>query len=249
MEFAGKTVFITGAAHGIGRATALEFAKAGANVAISDVDEAGLQQTAELVQGQGADVETILADVTRADQVNAAIEKVVARFGALNCAHNNAGVYPPPGDFTGFPEDQARKTMEINYWGTYYCMQAEIRAMMGRGGTIVNTSSGAGLFGFPASAAYCGAKHAVVGLTRGTAIDYAVHGIRINVVCPGVIETGMVDPLIGDPEGRKAIEELHPIGRIGQPREIADAVLWLSSDRSSFVVGAAISVDGGASAK
>ena len=250
MDFSGKAVFVTGAAQGIGRVTACAFAQAGADVAIADIDQVGLSETAEMVSRAGVEVEAIALDVTSSAQVAASVDRAFSRFGRIDCAHNNAGFYPMPGELPDYPEAQARKCMEINYWGIFYCMQAQIRLMLEHGGgTIVNTASGAGLIGFPASAAYCGSKHAVVGLTRSAAIDYAARGVRINAVCPGVVETTMVDPLIGTAEGRKAIEQMHPIDRLGTPQEIADVVLWLSSDRSTFVVGAAIAVDGGFTAK
>ena len=250
MDFSNKSVFITGAAQGIGRASACAFAQAGANVAVTDVNAAELQTTARMVAEFCREVEPIVLDVTQPAQVVAAVERAAARFGRIDCALNNAGYYPMPGDLADFSDAEARKCMEINYWGVFHCMQAEVRSMLDHGGgAIVNIASGAGLIGFPASAAYCGSKHAVVGLTRSAAIDYAPRGVRINVICPGVVETAMVDPLIGTDEGRQAIAGMHPIGRLGSPQEIADVALWLGSEKASFVVGAAIPVDGGFTAK
>jgi len=250
MDVSGKTAFITGGASGIGRATACAFARAGAKVMIVDLQEAGLKETANLVEELGGEVATITADVTDAASVKAAVAATVDRFGSLDCAHNNAGLFAPTAELAEFDEAIARRIMDVNYWGVFHCMRAQIPVMLRQaGGSIVNTASGAGLIGVAGMAAYCGSKHAVVGLTRASAVEYASRGIRINSVCPGVVETPMVDSLIGTNAGRVAMAALHPIGRFARPAEIADVVLWLSSSAASFVVGASISVDGGSTAQ
>jgi NAD(P)-dependent dehydrogenase (short-subunit alcohol dehydrogenase family) len=246
MELAGKTAFITGAARGIGQASACAFARAGANVMIADLEQSALAETEKMVRDIGVQVASMAVDVTSSARVTAAIKATVERFGRLDCALNNAGLYPPQADLVGVDEATARRVMEVNYWGVFYGMRAQIEAMLPQGGgTIVNIASGAGLFAFPLSSAYCASKHAVVGLTKSAAIDYASRGVRINCVCPGLIKTKMIDPLLENEAARAALTAATPIGRIGQPTEIADAVIWLSSTRSSFVVGDSIVVDGG----
>ena len=250
MELEGKTAFITGAAHGIGRETACAFGRAGANVMVADVDEEALAATEEKARETGGHVARMTVDVTDADAVTAAIQATVERFGRLDCAVNNAGLFPPQAELFDIDEKTARRVMEINYWGVFYGMREEIKVMLRQGGgTIVNVASGAGLIGFPASSAYCASKHAVVGLTRSAAIDYAKRGVRINAVCPGGVDTRMVKALLQTDEGRAALTAAHPVGRIGQPAEIADAIVWLSSPRSGFVVGATLPVDGGYTAQ
>jgi NAD(P)-dependent dehydrogenase (short-subunit alcohol dehydrogenase family) len=250
VDFKGKTVFITGAGGGIGQASACAFAEAGANIILTDTDQKSLSRTEAMVRERGAVAASMVLDVTDRPAVMEAVQATVNQFGSLDSALNNAGIYPTQAELAKVDEEIARRVMEINYWGTFHCMQAQIEAMLRQGGgTIVNVSSGAGLIGFPLSSAYCASKHAVVGLTKSAAIDYAARNVRINCICPGVIETKMVDALLAGNEAKAAITAGHPIGRIGQPSEIADAALWLSSPRSSFVVGASISVDGGFTAQ
>ncbi|WP_197911931.1 SDR family NAD(P)-dependent oxidoreductase [Kineobactrum salinum] len=246
MDLEGKTAFITGAASGIGRATACAFARAGANVMMVDREKGGLEETADMVRKNGVAVGTVVADVTDRVQISEAVKATIEQFGTLDCAHNSAGFYPAPMDIVDVSEDIARRTLEVNYWATYYCMQAQIKVMLERGGgTIVNTSSVAGLVGAPNDAVYSASKHAVVGLTKSVALAYAARGVRINVVCPGVIETPMVEKIIGTDEGRSVVTAMHPIGRLGAPEEIANAVVWLSSPAASFVVATSFAVDGG----
>lgn len=251
MELKGKTAFITGAARGIGRAIACRFARAGANlVIVTDRDQAGLAATAQLVRDIGGQVSTASCDVTDLRQVAAAIRAAVEKFGGLDCAVNNAAFVPHPAELAAADEAQARRAMEVDYWGVFHCMRAEIPAMLERGGgTIVNIASGAGLFGFPGGSTYCAAKHALVGLTRGAALDYASRSIRINALCPGMIKTPALEAVLANEKAHAAAIALHPIGRLGEPEEIADAALWLSSPGSAFVVGACISVDGGLTAQ
>lgn len=249
MDFSGKTAFVTGAGSGIGRATARAFARAGASVMLVDLNAEGLRATADLIEADGGQIDLMTADVTDPAAVRAAVDATVERFGRLDCAHNNAGLFSDPMELIAFDEGIARRIMDVNYWGVFHGMRAQIEVMLRQGGgTIVNTASGAGLIGIAGMAAYCAAKHAVVGITKATAAEVASRGIRINAVCPGIVETPMVDNLIGTNEGRTTMITRYPIGRFGQPPEIAEVVLWLSSPAASFVVATAIPVDGGGSA-
>lgn len=251
MQLKGKTAFITGAARGIGRATACALASAGANVMVTTGrDMEGLAETESLIKKLGGQVAKMACDVTDAAQVNAAVEATVKQFGSLDCAVNNAAFFPPPAELTTVDEKLARQAMEVDYWGVFYGMRAQIAAMLKTGsGTIVNIASGAGLLGFPKSGPYCAAKHAVIGLTRSAALDYAKLGIRINAICPGMIQTPPLEHFLSDERMRAMAIAMHPIGRIGQPEEIANAVVWLSSPAASFVVGACMPVDGGFTAQ
>jgi NAD(P)-dependent dehydrogenase (short-subunit alcohol dehydrogenase family) len=247
MEFSGKTVMVTGAGSGIGRASAIAFARAGASVTIVDITMAGLEVTAAAIAEVGEPARLAAADVTDPDAVAEVIHRCAALSGRLDVAHNNAGIGGIAFDFLDEPLVDANRIMDVNYWGAFHCMRAEIRQMLGQdgGGTIVNTASGAGIVATPRFASYCASKHAVVGLTKAVAAEYAAGGVRINCVCPGYVETPMTEPQRADAAARSSIAAAHPIGRVAQPEEIADAVLWLASPRSSFVVGASLMVDGG----
>jgi NAD(P)-dependent dehydrogenase (short-subunit alcohol dehydrogenase family) len=246
-EFAGKVAFVTGAANGIGRATAIAFARAGANVALADIDTAGIEVTAAYIREVGRKVLALTCDVTVEGDVKAALAQTVRDFGALDIAFNNAGKFQKVAPLAETEGDEWRRIMDINVSSTFFCMRNEIPIMLERGGgVIVNTSSGAGIVGTKGGAVYGAAKHAVIGLTRSAALDYATAGIRINAVCPGVIETNMMREVSGGTAaGRSAMVDLEPVGRLGQPEEIASAVLWLCSSGASFAVGHALVVDGG----
>lgn len=246
-EFHGKTVFVTGAANGIGRATALAFAKAGASVALADIDAAGSEVTAGLIREASGKALLVSCDVTVEADVEAALDETVRTFGGLDVAFNNAGVFPSPAPVAEISEKEWRRMLDVNVLGMHLCMRHEIPIMLARaGGIIVNTASGAGIVGLKGAAAYSASKHAVVGLTRSAALDYAAQGIRINAVCPGIVDTRMLDGITGGTaEGRAALAEREPIGRLGQPEEIASAVLWLSSRDAGFMIGHALAVDGG----
>lgn len=246
-SFAGKVAFVTGAANGIGRAAALAFAREGARVVAADVAEQGNQDTARLIEEAGGRALAVRCDVSRGEDVRAALDQAVETFGRLDFAFNNAGVeqpITPAADLTGQEWD---RIVAINLRGVFLCMRHEIPLMLKQGsGAIVNTSSGAGVKGFAGQAAYCAAKFGIVGLTKAAALDYAKANIRINAVCPGIIETPMMDRFSGGtPEGRARVIAQEPVGRMGKPEEIAAAVLWLCSDAAAFVVGHAMVIDGG----
>lgn len=246
-DFAGKVAFVTGASSGIGRATVLAFARAGASVLAVDLDEAGAAETVRQATALGASVKSFRADVSSAEDVKAAVEATLTHFGRLDAAFNNAGIEQPPAALANIPEGDFERLVSVNLAGVFNCMQHQVPALLqSGGGTIVNTSSGAGVMGIAGQAAYCATKYGVVGMTKAAALDYADQGIRINAVCPGIIETPMMDRFSGGtPEGRARVIAQEPIGRMGTPDEIADAVLWLSSSASAFVVGHALIVDGG----
>ena len=240
--------FITGGASGIGRAAALAFARAGASVAVADISEEANQETARLIEQEGGRALAVRCDVTRSDDVKAALEKTAAAFGRLDFAFNNAGIEPKkPAPTADYDEDEWNRIMDIDLRGIFLCMKHEIPLILKQGGgAIVNTSSGAGIIGIKGSPAYTAAKRGVIGLTRAAALDYAAQNIRINAVCPGYIETPMMDRFTGGtPEGRAQVVSEEPIGRMGRPEEVANAVLWLCSDAAGFIVGHPLVVDGG----
>ena len=245
--FAGKVAFVTGAANGIGRAAALAFAREGAGVVVADVSEQGIQETARLVEEAGGRALAVRCDVARAEDVKAALDKTDEAFGRLDFAFNNAGVEQPITAAADLTAEQWDRVVGIDLRGVFLCMKHEIPLMLKHGGgAIVNTSSGAGVKGIAGQAAYCAAKFGVVGLTKAAALDYAKANVRINAVCPGIVETPMMDRFSGGtPEGRERVIAQEPIGRMGKPEEIAAAVLWLCSDAAAFVLGHAMVVDGG----
>ena len=247
-NFKGKVAFVTGGGSGIGRAAALAFASAGASVAVADVGEQANQETARLIEEEGGRALALRCDVTRGDDVKAALEKTAETFGRLDFAFNNAGIEPKkPAPTADYDEEEWNRIIDIDLRGVFLCMKHEIPLMLKHGGgAIVNTSSGAGVVGIKGSPAYTAAKHGVIGLTKAAALDYAAHNIRVNAVAPGYIATPMMERFTGGTaEGRQKVISEEPVGRMGKPEEIAAAVLWLCSDAAAFVIGHALVVDGG----
>ncbi|MEU4366406.1 SDR family oxidoreductase [Micromonospora chersina] len=246
-DFAGKVAFVTGAASGIGRATALAFARAGASVAATDISGPGVEGTARMIEEAGGRALAIRCDVTSSQDVQGALARTVETFGRLDAAFNNAGVEQPVTPTADITEDDWGRIVAVNLRGVFLCMKHQIPLLLEHGGgAIVNTSSGAGVVGIAGQAAYTAAKHGVVGLTKSAALDYARSGVRINAVCPGIIATEMMDRFTGGtPEGRDRVIAQEPIGRMGAADEIAAAVLWLCSDAAAFVIGHAMVIDGG----
>jgi NAD(P)-dependent dehydrogenase (short-subunit alcohol dehydrogenase family) len=242
-----KVVIITGASSGIGHATALAFAKEGAKVVIADVlTDAGVQ-TARDVEKLGAQALFVKCDVSKDSDVKNLMKRTIETFGRIDCAFNNAGIEGSQNKTADCTEENWNQVIDINLKGVWLCMKYEIPQMLKQGGgAIVNCSSIAGLIGFPGIPAYVASKHGVIGLTKTAALEYAKTGIRINAICPGVIQTPMIDRFVhGEAQIRRQLVEGEPVGRVGTPEEIADAALWLCSGQSSFVTGHSLVVDGG----
>ena len=243
----GKVAFVTGAAGGIGRVSALAFARQGAAVVVADIDDRGNQETAGMIEKLGGRALAVRCDVTRGEDVRAALDETVRTFGGLDYAFNNAGAEQRPQLTAEMSEEEWDRIIAINLRSVFLCLKYEIPLLLEHGGgAIVNTSSGAGVKVFGRGAAYAAAKHGVVGLTKDAALDYAASNIRINAICPGIIDTQMMDRFTGGtPEGRDRVIAQEPIGRMGRPEEIAAAVVWLCSDAATFVTGHALVADGG----
>jgi len=245
----GTVALITGGASGIGRATALTFAREGAKLIIADMNEDGGQQTVHMITEHGGEATFVQVDVSRATEVEAMISKTVQTYGRLDCAHNNAGIGSRPRVLLHeLSEESWERVININLKGVWLCLKYEIIQMCTQGGgAIVNTASIMGLVGsWSRSGVYNASKHGVVGLTKTAALEYATLGIRVNAVCPGYIRTPLIEEaLASNPEMEAQIVARHPVGRMGRPEEIAEAVMWLCSDAASFVTGHTMTVDGG----
>jgi NAD(P)-dependent dehydrogenase (short-subunit alcohol dehydrogenase family) len=247
----GKVALVTGAGSGIGRATALTFAREGAKIVVADIVVAGGEETVRMIKAAGGDAVFVKVDASKAAEVEAMVKKVVDTYGRLDCAFNNAGIegaITPTADYT---EEDWDRVIAINLKGVWLCMKAEIPQMLKQGGgAIVNTASVAGLVGFQGLSAYVASKHGVNGLTKTAALEYAKSGIRVNAVCPGVINTPMVQRAFGaSPQLSETFVAIEPVGRLGKPEEIAEAVVWLCSDAASFVTGLPMAVDGALTAQ
>lgn len=247
-QFDGKVAIVTGASSGIGRASVKLFAQHGAAVIASDVDDAGGEATVAQVRAVGGEATFVHTDVSSPEQVEAMVTAAIRNYGRLDFAHNNAGI---PGAGATVPDtsiDDWRRAIDVMLTGVFLGMKYQIPRILehGQGGAIVNTASGAGLIGFPGMCGYVASKHGVIGLTKTAALEFGAQGIRINAICPGTARTGMVEAWMGDDAALEAqVVALHPIGRIAEPIEIAQAAIWLCSDAASFMLGAVIPVDGG----
>lgn len=245
-NFKNKVAFITGAASGIGQATALAFAEAGANVVICDVNaDAGNSMAGKLLKK--TESVFIRCDVSKDEEVHRSVQQTIAQFGRIDFAFNNAGIEGEQANTSECTEENWQRVIDINLKGVWLCMKYQIPHMLKQGsGAIVNCSSVAGLVGFTGIPAYTASKHGVVGLTKTAALEYAKTGVRVNAVCPGVIQTPMIDRFThGENQIQNQLIAGEPVGRVGRPEEVAATVLWLCSDQSSFVTGHSLVVDGG----
>lgn len=251
MMMEGKVALVTGAAAGIGRATALAFAREGAKVVVSDIEVAGGEETAASIEKEGGEATFLKADISSRADVQALTAGTVNAFGRIDCACNNAGIEGKTAPLIEQTQENFERIAAVNTMGTFFCLQAEIAQMLKNGGgAIVNISSVAGLIGFLGISPYVASKHAVNGLTKNAALEYGKQGIRVNSICPGGIDTRMLDSLAeqtsqGQMTAHEMLDPMHPIGRIGRPEEVGEFIVWLCSDRASFVTGAIIPVDGG----
>ena len=245
----GKVALVTGGAMGIGRTASQVFAREGARVVVVDIVVEEGEETTRLIKETGGDALFVRCDVTNAKDVEAMVKKTVDAYGCLDCAFNNAGI-AIPGSTAECSEEDWDRVLSVNLKGVWLCMKYEISQMLAQGGgAIVNTSSAGGLIGTPGIAAYTASKHGVVGLTRTAALELVTAGIRVNAVCPGSVPTPMLDPVVNHPEMKAMLESKHPMGRFATTEEVAEAVVWLCSDRASYVTGVAFPVDGGVTAQ
>jgi NAD(P)-dependent dehydrogenase (short-subunit alcohol dehydrogenase family) len=245
--FAGKVALVTGGSFGIGSATAVAYACQGAKVVIADWIEDPEKTTIKKIKAIGGECTFIKCDTSKSNEVEKLMKTIVSVFGRLDYAFNNAGIEGATANTAECSEENWDKIININLKGVWLCMKNEIAFMLKHGGgTIINCASVAGLRGFAGLPAYVVSKHGVIGLTKNAALEYAKNGIRVNAVCPGVIKTAMIDRITGeDKQVEKQFTDMEPVGRMGQPEEVAEAVVWLCSEKASFVTGVAMPVDGG----
>jgi NAD(P)-dependent dehydrogenase (short-subunit alcohol dehydrogenase family) len=244
----GKAALVTGAGSGIGRATALACAREGAKIVVADMAVEGGEETVSMIKSAGGEATFVLVNVTQAAEVEAMVAAAVSAYGRIDCAHNNAGIEGVFATTADYPEADWDRVMAVNLKGVWLCMKYEIPQMLQQGGgAIVNTASLAGLVGAKRMPAYVASKHGVAGLTKTAALEYAKSGIRVNAVCPGIIHTAMVDRMFLNrrPDLEDRLAAVEPMGRLGKPEEVAEAVVWLCSDAASFVTGHTMTVDGG----
>jgi NAD(P)-dependent dehydrogenase (short-subunit alcohol dehydrogenase family) len=245
-EFDGKVALVTGASSGIGRSTAILYAKYGAHVVVSDVDAHGGEETVEMINQAEGKAIFVRTDVSKFDECQSLVQQAVDRFGRLDFACNNAGIGGESNPIAEMSEEGWNRVISINLSGVFYCMHHEIKAMLQNGGgSIVNMASILGQVGFAGSSAYVSAKHGILGLTRTAALEYGKAGVRVNAVGPAFIVTPMIQGITADPTVEKMLVGAHPIGRLGKPEEVAELVIWLSSDKASFASGGYYPVDGG----
>jgi NAD(P)-dependent dehydrogenase (short-subunit alcohol dehydrogenase family) len=245
-EFKDKVVIVTGAGSGIGRACAELFAKKRACVIVSDIDEKGGKESVASIKNEGGEATFVKANVAIPEDCEALVEKTVAVYGRLDIGINNAGVGGPPKNTAAYTIDEWRQVIAINLDGVFYNMKYQILQMLKNGGgSIVNVSSILGKVGFATASAYVAAKHGVLGLTKNAALEYSAQGIRVNVVGPGFIHTAMLKEAEQDQAMMEMLVSIHPIGRLGESMEVAELVVWLASDKASFVTGSYYPVDGG----
>jgi NAD(P)-dependent dehydrogenase (short-subunit alcohol dehydrogenase family) len=246
-EYKDKVVLVTGGSYGIGRAAAIGFARKGAKVSIADLDVERGEETLRRIKEEGGEAIFVKTDVSSEEDVKALVDKTVRTYGKLDCAFNNAGIHKQFVSTIDFSAEDWEEMINVNLKSVWLCMKYEIPQMLKQGkGAIVNTSSAAGLVGAPSNPAYPASKHGVVGITKSTALEFARKGIRVNCVCPGPTRTGMNEALVAtSPEIVRAMDQKVPMGRIGEPEEVAAAAIFLCSDEASYITGHALPVDGG----